>query len=66
MEEEIKKLRDEVHRLEKVVLTNKGMILYICHGLKMTDEQIDMLEKRCEEHVERALKEYEEETKAEK
>ena len=56
MEEEIKKLRDELHMLEKVVLTNKGMILYICHGLKMTDEQIDMLEKRCEEYVEKALK----------
>lgn len=63
MEEEIKKLRDELHMLEKVVLTNKGMILYICHGLKMTDEQIDMLEKRCEEYVEKALKEYEEEVK---
>lgn len=63
MEEEIKRLRDEVHRLGKVVLTNKGMILYICHGLKMTDEEIDMLEKKCEEVVEKALKEYEEEVK---
>ena len=63
MEKEINELREEVHRLEKVVLINKVMILCICHALKMTDEQIDILEKRCEEHVEKVLKEYEEEVK---
>lgn len=63
MEEEIKDLKREIFELEKVVLINKGMLLYICRGLKMSTEEIDSLEEMCEGMVENAFKEYEEEVK---
>lgn len=48
----------ELEELEKVVLANRGMILFLLNELGWSEEKIDNLEEKCTRMAEDGFKEF--------